>query len=78
MRQLFHDGLFALSLVLATGMVMLSFSLIDVISASPPHKVTHATDTRIRLAFGGLHFHRHAHRHADRDAEIAPQIPPRE
>ena len=39
MRPLFRDGIFSLLLAAAIGVIVLSFSLIDVIAASPPHKL---------------------------------------
>lgn len=54
MRPIFRDGLFSLSLAAAIGVIVLSFSLIDVIAASPPHKLDNGllrTETRFKLAY---------------------------
>jgi len=54
MRPLFRDGIFSLLLAAAVGVIVLSFSLIDVIAASPPHKLDNGllrTETRFKLAY---------------------------
>jgi hypothetical protein len=54
MRPLFRDGIFSLLLAAAIGVIVLSFSLIDVIAASPPHKLDNGllrTETRFKLAY---------------------------
>jgi hypothetical protein len=54
MRPLFRDGLFSLSLAAAIGVIVMSFSLIDVIAASPPHKLDSGllrAETQFKLAY---------------------------
>ena len=54
MRPLFRDGIFSLLLAAAIGVIVLSFSLIDVIAASPPHKLENGllrTETKFKLAY---------------------------
>ena len=55
MRPLFRDAVFSLSLAAAICLIVLSFSLIDVIAAPPPHKLENGLvqtkDTSFRLAY---------------------------
>ena len=54
MRPLFRDGIFSLLLAAAIGVIVLSFSLIDVIAASPPHKLENGlirTESQFKLAY---------------------------
>ena len=54
MRPLFRDGIFSLLLAAAIGVIVLSFSLIDVIAAAPPHKLENGllrTESRFKLAY---------------------------